>query len=406
MRYLYGDSTPFPYEFDFLLTLGAFMTAATRVVQLEAEAQHQARELASLSHARAQGVEATEAIHQALQLAINQIVSHDAHPAAHDYARKIREYSARAVHELRGGDKNTSDREGQQLAADNERRSGETRHHLDQFFKVAVLPILSSRVSVKLLEGGARYEIGVVFRNPGEIITSFVLSTARHPAWGAPRRVADFSAGFDLMIGAKKSFFKGAVTPELIHLDEYVVTRADVHDRGCEIAIKKKLEQKEAFVFKVTKTDKSISGEVDRLDDPNSRSLSPVLDPQEIAKVEELSYAIRNSLTQLFGDRESVVRVELDGKDIYKNRISHALVVRLVKTFAPIVEEIAGRSPSQQELSLKLENDQGKREELYLRRDELVRTLQPLNADGRLVFAPLGLDEWVPTLTARPPEAG
>jgi hypothetical protein len=406
MRYLYGDSTPFPYEFDFLLTLGAFMSAATRVVQLEAEAQHQSRELAALAQGRAIGVEAAEQIHQALLLALNQIVPHDTHQAAHDYARKIRDYSARAVQELRGADKGTSDRENAQLAADNERRAGETKHHLDQFFKAAVLPILSSRVSVKLLEGGSRYEIGVVFRNPGEIITSFVLGTARHPAWGTPRRVADFVVGFDLMIGAKKSFFKGVVTPEQVHLDEYVVSRADVHDRGCEIAIKKKLEQKESFVFKVNKTDKGMSGEVDRLDDPNARALSPTLDPQEIAKVDELAQAIRASLAELFGERESVVRVELDGKDIYKNRLSHALVVRLVKTFAPIVEEIAGRSPSQEELSLKLENDRGKREELYLRRADLVKTLQPLNADGRFVFAQLGLDDWVPTLTVRPPDVG
>ena len=35
--------------------------------------------------------------------------------------------------------------------------------------------------------------------HPGRIITSFVLGTARHPAWGTPRRVADFVTGFDLM---------------------------------------------------------------------------------------------------------------------------------------------------------------------------------------------------------------
>ena len=268
------------------------------------------------------------------------------------------------------------------------------------------MPILSSRVSVKLLDGGARYEIGVVFATRARSSTELRARHARHPAWGAPRRVADFVTGFDLMIGAKKSFFKGVVTPEQVHLDEYVVSRADVHDRGCEIAIRKKLEQKESFVFKINKTDKGMSGEVDRLDDPNAKALPPTLDPQEIVKVDELAQAIRSSLAELFRERESVVRVELDGKDIYKNRLSHALVVRLVKTFAPIVEEIAGRSPSQEELSLKLENDQGKREELYLRRADLVQTLQPLNADGRFVFAQLGLDDWVPTLTVRPPDVG
>ena len=37
MRYLYGDSAPFPHSFNFLSTLEAFMAAAARIVQLESE---------------------------------------------------------------------------------------------------------------------------------------------------------------------------------------------------------------------------------------------------------------------------------------------------------------------------------------------------------------------------------
>ena len=155
----------------------------------------------------------------------------------------------------------------------------------------------------------------MVFRNPGDVVTSFVLTTASHPAWGAPRRVADLITGFDLYDSGQEGFFKGTVTPEHVHLDEYIVSRADVHDRGCEIAMRKKLEQKESFVFKINKTDKGMSGEVDWLDDPNAKALPPMLDPQEIVKVDELAQAIRSSLAELFRERESVVRVELDGKD-------------------------------------------------------------------------------------------
>ncbi len=417
MRYLYGDSTPFPYEFDFLRTLGAFMTAATRVVQLEAEGQRQAADLAALSQHRVLGIDAVQALHQQVLVTMNQLVTQDAgprgtiseetHPAALDFARRIKDYSARIVQEQRANDKNETEREGQQLLAENERRAAEIKIALDQFFKVAILPVLSSRVSVKLLESKehARYEIGVVFRNLGDIVTSFVLSPARSAGWSGARRVLDLTPGFDLVVGAKKSFFKGVVTAEQVHLDEYVISRADVHDRGSEIAIRKRSDQKDAYVFRITKTEKGATGEVDRLEDPNAKALSPVLEPQDLVKVDALAQAVRTSLAELFYDREAVVRVEIEGKDVYKNRMALSLVSRLVRTFAPIVEEIVARSPSQQELSLKLENDQGKREELYLKRDEVLEKLQPLNAEGRKVFAPLGLDDWVPTLTIRPPDA-
>ena len=64
---------------------------------------------------------------------------------------------------------------------------------------------------------------------------------------------------------------------------------------------------------------------------------------------------------------------------------------------------MARRSPNARELSLKREGSDGRREEFYLKRDQLIEALQPLPREGRAVFAPLGLDEWVPAATMRPP---
>lgn len=64
---------------------------------------------------------------------------------------------------------------------------------------------------------------------------------------------------------------------------------------------------------------------------------------------------------------------------------------------------IAKRSPNEFELTLKVESEGGRREELYLRKDVLIGALQPLPAKGRDVFAPLGLDSWVPPMTTAPP---
>jgi hypothetical protein len=59
--------------------------------------------------------------------------------------------------------------------------------------------------------------------------------------------------------------------------------------------------------------------------------------------------------------------------------------------FAPIVAEIARRSPNALELSLKCETDGGRREELYLRKKDLVAKLEPLTPPARALFAPLAL---------------
>ena len=53
--------------------------------------------------------------------------------------------------------------------------------------------------------------------------------------------------------------------------------------------------------------------------------------------------------------------------------------------------EVARRSPNEHELSLKVENDTGRREEIYLRKAQLVSALASVTPKARGVFDPLGL---------------
>ena len=58
---------------------------------------------------------------------------------------------------------------------------------------------------------------------------------------------------------------------------------------------------------------------------------------------------------------------------------------------APTVVEISKRSPNPQELSLKHEDDSGRREEIYLRKQDLLSKLEPLDRESRAVFGPFAL---------------
>ena len=58
MRYLYGDSTPFPLGYNFLSTLEAFMTASTRIVQLDLESAQIGKQRDELAQNRVKGLEA------------------------------------------------------------------------------------------------------------------------------------------------------------------------------------------------------------------------------------------------------------------------------------------------------------------------------------------------------------
>jgi hypothetical protein len=90
--------------------------------------------------------------------------------------------------------------------------------------------------------------------------------------------------------------------------------------------------------------------------------------------------------------RERLTRVELAGEDLFEQGAFIPFFQRIVKLFAPIVGEIAKRSPNPAELSLKQENDAGRREEVYVKKQDLMGKLAALDEQGRAVFAPL----WLP----------
>lgn len=417
MKYLFGDSTPFPGSFDFLATLEIFMTAATKVVGLVGESQRQSEANAFEGEARVQGIRAVQVFNSVVVEAIDRALippfpeelgvpsPTEPHDAMVNQARRLKDYAMRGLEELRRNHKDETEGAAAQLRADHERRTAEIRGAFETFFKTAKLHVISSRVTAKLLEGKEpKYELCAVFRNQGDVVTSFVLGTQGHAAWNAPRKASDFAPQLDLVVGVKKSFFGNQVTPQVVHLADHVISHVDVHDLGCELGLRKRFDQKENYVFKLAKSDVGWRGVVERLDDPNGNLLPPDLSPDDLNKVLAVCHAVRDAMEALHGQREQMLRLELDARDVYANGLSLQLVTRLVTSFAPTVEAIVQRSPSTQELSLKKEHDDGRREELYLRRDELLKKLAPLHAEGRGVFAPLGLDDWVPTMTMRPPD--
>ncbi len=417
MRYLYGDSVAFPLQFNFLATLEVFMASTTRVVMLEAETQKQTVKANLASQARVQAIEAVEGLHEKAMRAIadaldasnagprgTMVIEDPAlapSPLVVDYTQRLMAFAERFIEEQRATARQASEREIAELLADTDKRALEVRAELDSFFKTARLQVLGTRFAMKLRDD--KNAVGAVFLNPDGIVSHFELGAQKSASWVHPRKVSELVQGVDLMIGVKKAFFKGTVSPELVHLDDHVISRFDAAPESFEIAVRKKIDQKDAYVLRLTMTKNGLAGEVDRLDDPNAKALPSALIAADIAVVEKIWIALRSECAALMDHREKLTRLELDGRDVFGEHLALEVVRRLVATLAPTVKEIAQRSPSDQELSLKKENEDGRREEIYLKKDELISKLQPLPASGREVFAPLGLEGWVPSLSMRPP---
>jgi hypothetical protein len=407
MRFLYGDSAPFPLGYNFLATLEVFMTAATRIVQLESDARELTRQADELAAGRVKGLEALDQFHTVVMRAVQDTAQKVQHAHALEYAHKVAQFASSYVDEHRRVTIGASERESMQCRTENERRVAEQRQQLEGFLKVAKLPVLATKVSMHLVadgkDGRGRHEMSAVFDNPDGIQTAFNLGTHKAAAWGAPRKISELAQGVELMVGVDKSWLRGTVTPKQVNVDEWILTQFELSDDAFALIIRRKLTEKEALQFVLHRTEAGLSGTVEHPGHANAEALAGSLGASDLAALDRVWQAARVACREVLEQKEQLVTVSLDGTPVFEGGLVIPFVVRLVTMFAPTVREIAKRSPNEHELSLKQESEGGRREELYLRKEQLVSKLQPLSSIGREVFAPLGLDSWVPGLTTAPP---
>lgn len=405
MRFLYGDSAPFPLGYNFLATLEVFMTSATRIVQLESESRDLTKSTEEAAQVRVKGLEALDQFHTVVMRAVQDTAQKVQHVHALQYAARVAEFASRYVDEHRGATLGSSEREAMQCRTENERRVAEQRSQLEAFLKVAKLPVLATKIGMRLVGEGKdhRHHMTASFDNPDGITTSFTLNASQVGAWAMPRKVSELAQGVELLVGVDKSWLRGTVTPKQVNVDDWVITQFDLADDTLELHIRRKLAEREELLFHLHRTEGGLLGRVEHPNHPNAEALNGQLGANDLINLERLWQALRIAARDVLDHKERLEGVSLDSTPVFEGDLVIPFVVRLVAMFAPTVREIAKRSPNEHELSLKQETDGGRREEIYLRKEQLVSRLQPLSSIGREVFAPLGLDTWVPGLTTAPP---
>lgn len=408
MKFLYGDSAPFPLNVNFLSTLEAFMTSATRVVEMELRTQ------TALSDAN-EGVKGRSRISERLEhfhgnvlnavssAALDLAPSDQALPEVREYTQRVAEFAVSILEEQKRAHIAQNERALASARAATEGSKAEIQQHLEQFFQLAELTELGVEMELSLV--GASYESRAVFTCPQGIETTFALAPEREATWTHARKVSEFIQHLSLCVGAKKSWLRGTVKAENLALDDYIVGQIDLTETSTRVLLRKKPTDRDSLLLHFVSNQEHTRAFVEYPGDPNAEALPSALDAQDLGTALPFANAIRAACLKLLRHRGKLLLVTLDGEDAQDHNVL-PLVQRLVTLFAPTVQEITRRSPNPRELSLKKESSDGRREEVYLRKDELIRKLQPLPAAGRAIFAPLGLDTWVPGVTQTPPPVG
>ena len=103
-------------------------------------------------------------------------------------------------------------------------------------------------------------------------------------------------------------------------------------------------------------------------------------------------YNLLSPAAELKKRRRSLVDASLDGQPLRECERPAILVERVIASLEPIVTEIAAHSLSPDELVLRRMLGDDRREEIFVRKSDLRRKLDPLSASQRSVFAAFGLN--------------
>jgi len=83
--------------------------------------------------------------------------------------------------------------------------------------------------------------------------------------------------------------------------------------------------------------------------------------------------------------------IHLVGKDVFEENLVFELMQKVAEIYAPSVAEIKERSPSEEELSLKAEDESGQRSEIYLKKSEVREKLDTIKEKGERLLEVLDI---------------
>ena len=123
------------------------------------------------------------------------------------------------------------------------------------------------------------------------------------------------------------------------------------------------------------------------------------VDDADAKKLLAIHDKLAKAASELTAHRRRLIEAKIDGEAMRAHAKPTVLVERLIATMAPVVQEIAARSQSPDELVLRRLLSGDRREEIFMSKSELKAKLEPLSDANRTLFDPL----WIQALPAKPP---
>ncbi|NOZ85183.1 MAG: hypothetical protein GXP49_02760 [Deltaproteobacteria bacterium] len=393
MRFLYGDLSEFPLKENVLALLSDFIDAAVPALDLHHKIEGLLESIESDRSFLSESFQEIDHLQKTLKGVFREVVESR---SAEDVVSIMASGAAEQVNKFLDDGKGKLEAKVEERIARTQEEIRSLKQdimsELAKFFLVHSFPVGSKASRCSLAHGN--YEGRSEILDLNGIKLGYSLDTGASEFFSKPRKFSELISGrTDLPVQTKKGWLKKEPVVQSVRLDDMFVFEIIDDDVGTAIRIRPKIEdEKGGLLIRIKKADVP-SFELLRVDEdageiPVSKDL---LNSEHVEVLMMFWKEILSRLEDLYGKKKDLLWVKLGGEKLLDSGQTPELVRRIVEYLAPTIREIDARSPAMEELCLKLEREDGKREEFYLQKEKLVESIGSLPEELASIFLPLGL---------------
>ncbi|MCZ7361973.1 MAG: hypothetical protein O8C58_01310 [Candidatus Methanoperedens sp.] len=394
MKYLYGDSTDFPMQIDFLKLVNNFVDTSVKAITLENTVFDLKETIMDRRRLKNSVLDEMDNFLLTVENAISGAVSRSKEQETIiRYAEKSKDFLKKFIED---GKTKFSDEIFQEIAQFEKKVDEvdeENRKTLESFFIHDPIPITNKKYTIKAAEKG--YSSKVQVDSEGNISCLFDIASPELPFWEGHVKARDFVRGVEIPARMKKPFLKKELIPDILKIDDYYLSDLDLSGKELEVVFRKRPDTAaERFRMKMAFTDEfsvqvfhAEEGGVEK----NIEAVPELKNELNTLRLRELGEKIVEQTNNLYPKKLRLETIHLVGKDVFEENLVFELMQKVAEIYAPSVAEIKERSPSEEELSLKAEDESGQRSEIYLKKSEVREKLDTIKEKGERLLEVLDI---------------
>lgn len=374
MKYLFGDSTEFRTQRDFLQLLNNFIDTSIKGITFENTVFDLIEKIKNKRIFKHSVLDEMDILLSTVESALADVVSKSKEQETIvKHSEKSKELVKNYIEESKTKFTDDISRDIDIFEQEIADAYSQNREMLESFFIQDPITVIDKRYTIKAIEEG--YYILVQSYCDSDISYVFNITTS-DTFWKSYIKISNFMKGVTIPARMKKPFLKKEEVPDMINIDDYILSDLILSRKELEIVFKKRIyTTSERFRLKMNFVNEftiDIYHTEENSTEKNILEVPELKNALNISRLRELGEKILENVDSLYERRQKLKSIYIGDKDVLEDNIVFELMQKVAEILTPIVTEIKEHSPfREEELSIKEEDEHGKRREIYLKRTDI-----------------------------------